>query len=195
MQFIGRALSAIAAATAPPPPTAEVVDLTRLTGPDGKLYYEIRRLPVRYQPPTAYNVTAFYSPVPGERAIGVENSMDLDNPTTRKVETYSVRGQAFVDTAHDDGSNSKLMLNISFPQRLAQEPPGQFWILMVVVGDDGTYETVVVSNDSRTSLWILHERYEMDVAKLKGVLRALIYKFGFSADQIRSLVQAEVRRQ
>lgn len=195
MQFIGRVLSAVAAATATPPPTAEAIDLTRLTGPEGKLYYEIRRKDVPYEPKIAFNITAFYEPVPGERAIGVENSMTIFDPKTRRNETYSIRGKAFVDAAYDDNSNSKLILTISFPQLLARQEPGQFWILMAIIGDDGTYETVVVSNGNRTTLWILHDKPEMDVDKLTGVLRALVHKFGFTADDILSLIYPEIRMQ
>jgi lipocalin len=193
MQYIGRALSAIGALTSLPPPTAEVVDLTRLTGPDGKLYYEMRRLPVRYVPEVAYNITAFYALVPGQKAISVENSMDIDNPETKQRDTYSIRGTAVVDASYDDGSNSKLQLNISHPPRLSREPPGQYWILHTEIGADGTYETLVVSNSARTTLWILHDRPEMPAEKLKPLLTMLIYTFGFTPDQIRSLVRSEVR--
>jgi apolipoprotein D and lipocalin family protein len=131
------------------------VDPTRYAGQ----WYEIARLPNRYQKRCAGEVIATYTPRP-DGTITVFNRCRLENGSE-----ISVTGVARV--AGKDQPNSKLKVRFA-PAWLSFIP--QVWGDYQVIALSPNYEHAVVGDPSRTYLWILSRTPTLD----EGVYRQLL---------------------
>lgn len=122
------------------PPTVAHVDLGRYAG----LWYEVARLPNRFQDQCAGDVTAFYA-LRGDGRIDVTNACRTEDGSRDEAE-----GVARV--VAEDGSNAKL--KVRFAPRILTWLPfvwGDYWVLDLA--DDYSY--AMVGDPSREYLWFL----------------------------------------
>jgi apolipoprotein D and lipocalin family protein len=134
---------------APPPPTVPDIDLQQYAG----RWFEIARMPVRFERDSDRNVTAEYTIV-GDGKIRVENRATQPNGTLR-----SAHGVARVPNPDEA---AKLRVKF-FP--LA--PSADYW----VIGLDFAYRWAIVGEPNRKYLWILSRTPGLDGATLERILR------------------------
>ena len=146
-----QAVPAQAANGLPPMQVVPSVDLARYAGK----WYEIARLPNRFQRDCAANTTATYTLRPDGK-ITV-----LNECRTAEGRTKSAKGTARV--ADPKGPNSKLKVSFFWPFA------GDYWI--IELGWD--YEYAVVGHPARKYLWILSRTRQMDEAVYNGILARL----------------------
>jgi apolipoprotein D and lipocalin family protein len=134
-----------------------VVDLSRYTGK----WYEIARLPNKFQKDCAGEVIATYSLLEGGK-LKVVNQCRKQNGRIEKAE-----GKARL--ANKNGSNSKLEVRFA-PPWLSWLPFvwGDYWI--IELAEDYSYS--VVGTPDRKYLWILSRAPQMD----EGTYKSLIEK-------------------
>ncbi len=141
----------------PPLQVVPSVDFSRYSG----LWYEIARLPNRFQEKCAADVTATYS-LKGENQLKVVNQCRKKNGKLTKAEGVARR-------ASDEGPNSRLKVRFA---------PAWLSFLSFVWGDyqimelAPDYSYALVGEPSRKYLWILSRTPVMDEAtynKLKDV--------------------------
>ena len=127
------------ASSAPTPRTFDAVDLGAYAG----TYYEIARVPNRFQKPCSGDVTATY-------VLRTDGRVEVINRCRTEGGTTEVRGIA--KRAGKGRSNARLKVRFA-PAILSLLPRvwGDYWILGV--GPDYSY--AVVGDPSRTNLWIL----------------------------------------
>jgi apolipoprotein D and lipocalin family protein len=141
------------------------VDLSRYVG----RWYEIARLPNRFQKKCVDSVTAEY-------ALRADGKIDVIN-SCRKAsgEFTTAKGKAKVV---DKKTNAKLKVTFFWPFY------GDYWIL-----DLGpNYEYAVVGNPDRNYLWILSRTPKMDEALYEQLLAKMAER-GFKTDQMIKTVQ------
>ena len=129
------------------PNTVAHVDLDRYLG----TWFEICRLPLKWEPDGARDVTATYS-LNDDGTIRVDNRcLDEDGKPTQAI------GQA----KPVDDSNARLTVSF-LPEYLRWIPftKGDYWILRV----DADYQTALVGDPERKYLWLLHRQPKMDDA-------------------------------
>lgn len=136
-----------------PPAAAEVrpvpsLDLERYAGK----WYEIARLPNRFQRACVSDTTATYTLRP-DRKITV-----LNQCRTREGKTRSARGTARL--ASDTGPGSQLKVTFFWPFS------GDYW----VIGLDPEYRWALVGEPGRKYLWILSREPKMDDALYERIL-------------------------
>jgi apolipoprotein D and lipocalin family protein len=146
---------------AAPLPTQDWVDLARYAG----RWYEIARLPNRFQEQCAGNVAASYAVRPDGR-VTVVNECRRDDGTLTRAEGVARRAEA-------NGPASRLEVRFA-PGFLSFLPFvwGDYWIVEL----DRDYQYAMVGEPSRKYLWILSRRPEMDeatYAALTGRARGL----------------------
>ena len=130
-------------------PVAPHVDLDRYLGE----WYEIARLPVRYEK-GCHGTRAIYAKRPDGR-IDVLNVCNKDSATG---ELESAKGTArVVDTT----TNAKLKVSFFWPFS------GDYWILEV--GDN--YDYALVGTPDRDALWILSRTPMLDKGRVDRLLR------------------------
>lgn len=138
-----------------PPSVVEDVDLERYSG----AWYEIARLPNRFQRQCAGDVTATYTL--------------LDNGQIKVVNRCRLHSGEFTESegrarlADEDGPASKL--KVRFAPRILSWLPfvwGDYWIIEL----DPDYKYSVVGDPDRKYLWILAREPEMDDEKIAGIL-------------------------
>ena len=161
----GVLLMTIAAA---PLPTQDWVDLARYAG----RWYEIARLPNRFQDQCVGDVAATYTLRPDERVTVVNECRRQDGRTAR-VEGVARR-------ADDKGPASRLKVRFA-PAWLSFLPLvwGDYWIVEL----DRDYRHAVVGDPSRKYLWILSRSPEMDDATYES-LAASAGRLGFDAARL-----------
>jgi apolipoprotein D and lipocalin family protein len=139
----------------PPPATVPSVDLERYAG----LWYEIAKIPNRFQKKCAANTTAYYS-------IRRDGKIDVINRCMKSNGEFDeAKGIARVE---DTVSNAKL--KVSFVRLLGiQMFWGDYWI--IGLGDD--YEYAVVGTPDRKYGWILSRTPDLDAAKLQTITELL----------------------
>lgn len=122
----------------PPPTPVDEVDLPRYMG----VWYEIARIPNRFQDHCARNSRAEYS-------LRDDGQIDVTNRcVTREGKTDAVHGIA--RRTSQDGSNARL--EVSFFDILGWRPVwGDYWI----IGLDRGYDWVIVGHPDREYGWIL----------------------------------------
>ena len=174
LTLIGRATLAAAlwagvasVAAQPTLATVDKVDLERYVG----RWYEIARLPNRFQSQCAGDVTATYTAL-SATAVRVTNAC-----RTHEGETDSSEGVARV---RDTTTNAKLEVRF-LPLALAWLPFawGDYWILDLAPD----YSHALVGTPSRETLWILSRRPELDAATY-GRLVAKARALGFPTDKL-----------
>jgi apolipoprotein D and lipocalin family protein len=148
----GALLMTMAAA---PLPTQDWVDLARYAG----RWYEIARLPNRFQEKCAGDVAASYALRPDGRVTVVNECRKKDGTVTR-VEGVARR-------AEPKGPASRLKVRFA-PGFLSFLPFvwGDYWIVEL----DRDYQYAVVGDPSRRYLWILSRRPVMDEATYASIV-------------------------
>jgi apolipoprotein D and lipocalin family protein len=131
-----------AANSQPPLKVAPSVDLARYAG----TWYEIARLPNRFQRDCATNTTATYTLRPDGKIMVVNECRKADG------RLKSAKGTARV--ADSKGPNTKLKVTFFWPFS------GNYWIIDL----DPEYRWVVVGEPGRDYLWILSREPRMDHA-------------------------------
>jgi len=133
------------------------VDLSKYAG----LWYEIARLPNRFQQQCIGDVTATYT-VLDDGTIKVVNSCRKENGEIDEAEGK-------VKRAGDDTSNAKLKVRFA-PVILSFLPFvwGDYWIIDLA----SDYSYAVVGEPTRKYLWVLSRTPVMDEAKLNVVLES-----------------------
>jgi apolipoprotein D and lipocalin family protein len=150
----GALLMTIAAA---PLPTQEWVDLGRYAG----RWYEIARLPNRFQDQCAGDVVAIYTALPDGR-VTVVNECRRKNGQTARAEGVARR-------ADEKGPASRLKVRFA-PAWLSFLPVvwGDYWIVEL----DPDYRHAVVGDPSRKYLWILSRSPVMDTTTFESLVAA-----------------------
>lgn len=159
------------AAEAPgPPTTVDRVDLTRYAG----LWYEVARIPNRFQKQCARNVTAEY-------VLREDGRIDVINRCLRDDgRVDEAKGLARID---DPASNARL--KVSFVSILGWRPVwGDYWIL----GLGDAYEYAVVGSPDRKYGWILARERTLDEERLKEIF-ALLRAQGYKPDRYQMTPQ------
>jgi apolipoprotein D and lipocalin family protein len=130
----------------PPLPTVDAVDLQRYYG----TWYEIARLPNRFQSMCASDVEATYRPA--AKGISVVNRC-----RTRDGKTEQADGVARVVA---DSHGAKLRVSFFRPFY------GDYWILDL----DPAYRWVLVGEPGRRYAWVLAREPQLDEATLQALL-------------------------
>jgi apolipoprotein D and lipocalin family protein len=135
------------------PQTVATVDLNRYLGK----WYELARLPNRFQDFCKANVNATYS-LNSNGSIKVENRCDTDSGMQKEA-----IGQARVV----DSSNAKLKVRFA-PAWIAWLPMvwGDYWVLHL----EPDYSAAVVGSPDRKFLWVLSRNQVMSKANLDLLL-------------------------
>ena len=154
------AVTAVGAVGCSPPQTVDFVDIDRYLG----TWYEIARYPTSFQEGCYGETTAVYDPhpeFPGD--IRVTNTCRLDSP---EGELDIIVGRAEVA---DEETNAKLKVYFfgSFG--------APYWIIDLdpTPGDD-PYVYAVVSEPTRSFLWILSRTPTLDDTTLNGILDRIV---------------------
>jgi len=148
-------LAAAVTAQQAPPRTVESVDLTRYEG----LWYEVARVPNRFQSQCAGAVTAWYR-------LRDDGRVDVVN--------RCVRDDGSIDTAEglarvvEESSNARL--EVSFVSFLGWRP---FWGDYWVIGLDDEYRWSVVGSPDRKYGWILSRSPTLEPAERATIDRLL----------------------
>lgn len=145
--------------------TVAEVDLARYTG----TWYEIARLPNRFQAQCLSDVTATY-------ALEADGTVSVINRCNTASGESRVRGVARV---LDD---SRARLQVSFlPAWLRWLPVG--WGDYQVLALDEDYQWVLVGEPSRRYLWVLAREPELETERLQDLL-AQAARQGFAVDAV-----------
>lgn len=142
------------------------VDLNRYMGQ----WYEIARLPNRFQRDCVSNTTATYTLRPDGK-ITV-----LNQCRTAEGRLKSAKGTARV--ANPNGPNSKLKVTFFWPFA------GNYWI----IGLDPEYRWALVGEPDRKYLWILSREPEMDEALFDRIV-ASAREQGYETDRLMKTPQ------
>jgi len=153
-----------------PPSTVEYVDVDRYVG----LWYEIAKIPNRFQKKCAGGTTARY-------AIRDDGKIDVVNTCMKKDgDTYSVKGIAKIVDA-----NTNAKLEVSFVSFLGMNFFwGDYWI--IGLGDD--YDYAVVGHPERKYGWILARTPKLEETTLDEIFAVLREK-GYDPDDFEMTVQ------
>jgi apolipoprotein D and lipocalin family protein len=153
------------------PQTVEKVDLDRYLG----LWYEIARLPNRFQELCKSNVVATYSKA-SNGAVKVEN---------RCVNEGGEMKEAIGEARSVEANNSKLEVRFA-PSWLAWLPLvwGDYWVLHL----EPDYSLALVGSPDRQFLWVLSRSKSIDKNKLDGLL-GKAREQGFAAEKVVNTVQ------
>lgn len=148
---------------AQPPATVDYVDLQKYAG----RWYEIARVPNRFQKQCSGEVTAEYE-------LRDDGRLDVVNRcSTKDGDLDEARGIAKIE---DRNSNARL--KVSFVRLLGISLFwGDYWILDV--GED--YEYAVVGSPDRKYGWILSRTPTLEWATLEGILNRLAQQ-GYEQD-------------
>jgi len=133
--------------------TVPHVDLDRYLG----TWFEICRLPLRWEDATASDITATYSRG-GTGAILVDN---------RCLDAGGAPRRALGEATPSDASNARLRVSF-LPDYLRWVPftKGDYWVLSL----DAAYETALVGTPDRKHLWLLAREPEMDSREVNRML-------------------------
>jgi len=150
------------------PPTQDWVDLARYAG----RWYEIARLPNRFQDQCAGDVAATYTLEPDGRVTIVNECRRKDGRTAR--------AEGVARLADEKGPASRLKVRFA-PAFLSFLPFvwGDYWILEL----DHDYRHALVGDPARKYLWILSRSPEMDAATYES-LTAAAGRLGFDTARL-----------
>jgi apolipoprotein D and lipocalin family protein len=145
------------------PSPVEEVDLQRYTG----LWYEIAKIPNRFQKKCAAGTTAFYSLREDGKVSVVNRCLDEGGKTVRAVGLAKV-----VDAA----SNARL--KVSFVNVLGVR---LFWGDYWIIGLEEDYEYAIVGHPKRDYGWILARSPQLTPEKLEDIHERLLSQ-GYDPD-------------
>jgi len=148
---------AVSLATAKPPVhVVDKLDLSRYAG----TWFEVARLPNKLQAQCRYDVTATYRPKADGTVTVLNRCVDAD-------EHFKV---AVGRATPLDGDAARLRLSY-VPDWLGWWPGthSDHWVVML----DDDYRYAVVSDSTRTSLWILSRAPSLDMATYEGIVSRL----------------------
>jgi apolipoprotein D and lipocalin family protein len=137
-----------AAAKDSPVQAVPALDLKRYAGK----WYEIARLPNRFQRKCIGDVTATYT-------LRTDGKITVLNECAEAGKTNTAKGTA--KRARNNGPNSKLKVTFFWPFY------GDYWVLAL----DPEYQWALVGEPERKYLWVLSRSPQMDEAQLKAVLQ------------------------
>ena len=137
------------------------VDLTRYAGK----WYEIARLPNRFQRACAGNTTATYTLRPDGKITVLNECRTADG--RRKSATGTAR------VADSRGPNTKLKVSFFWPFS------GKYWIIDL----DPEYQWAVVGEPGRDYLWILSREPRLDTALYQQIV-ARAKQRGFNTEKL-----------
>jgi apolipoprotein D and lipocalin family protein len=151
-----------------PVTTVEQVDLNRYCG----TWYEIARLPNRFQKECVCNSTAEYSLLENGR-IKVINRC-------RKADSSYITAEGVARKQDKDGSDARLEVRFA-PSWLSwlSKVWGTYWIIDLAPD----YSYAAVGDPARKYLWILSRTKTMDSATQQGILTRL-QTMGFDTDKL-----------
>lgn len=161
-------------AAAAPLPTVDGVELTRYAG----RWYEIARLPNRFQEQCAGDVTATYTLRDDGRVTVVNECRQRDGKTTR--------ASGVARRADEKGPASRLKVRFA---------PSFLSFLSFVWGDyfilelDPDYRHALVGDPARKYLWILSRTPEMDANTYESLV-GTAERLGFDAKQLVRTAQS-----
>lgn len=149
-------------------PTQDWVDLTRYAG----RWYEIARLPNRFQESCAGDVAATYTLRPDGR-VTVVNECRQENGEIKRATGVARR-------ADEKGPASRLKVRFA-PAILSflSAVWGDYWIVEL----DGDYRYAVVGEPSRKYLWILSRSPQMDATTYDSLM-ARAHELGFDTARL-----------
>ena len=170
----GLLMTMFAAATLP---TQDWVDLSRYAG----RWYEIARLPNRFQENCAGDVAATYTLRPDGRVRVVNECRRADGSITR--------AEGVARRAQDDGPASRLKVRFA-PGWLSFLPFvwGDYWILEL----DREYRYAMVGDPERKYLWILGRDPAMDDATYERLVLSAV-RLGFDTRKLMRTPQGGQR--
>ena len=142
-------------------PVAKNVDLERYQG----RWFEVARLPFRFEAKCVADVTATYT-------LRADGRIDVVNEC-RKADGRITRAEGWAKVVAGDGSNARLKVTF-FPPFF-----GDYWILAL---DEG-YRWAMVGTPNRKDLWVLSRTAVMDEGVLEGLLRRA-RELGFVLDGV-----------
>ena len=151
---VGAALAVVSAVVwrrvqrSEPLATVAHVDLERYQG----RWFEVARLPFRYEAKCVADVTATYT-LRADGRVGVVNEC-------RRADRRVSRSRGWAKVVAEDGSNARLKVTFFWPFF------GDYWILAL---DEG-YRWAMVGTPDRRYLWVLSRTAGMDKEVLEGVL-------------------------
>ena len=165
MMTMGALLMTMAAA---PLPTQDWVDLARYAG----RWYEIARLPNRFQEQCAGDVAANYTLRPDGRVTVLNECRKQDGQTTR--------AEGVARRADEKGPASRLKVRFA-PAFLSFLPFvwGDYWIVEL----DRDYRHAVVGDPERKYLWILSRSPVMEPGTYESLATAA-GRLGFAAERL-----------
>lgn len=133
--------------------TVSNFDLNRYLG----TWYEIARLPMKYQPEDSTDISAQYS-------LNENGNVKVDN---RCLDEHQKLDGSVGEATIVDGPNGKL--EVSFlPEGFRWIPftKGDYWVLKL----DADYQTALVGEPNLKYLWILHRETTLDEATKREYL-------------------------
>ena len=148
-------------------PVVPKVDLTRYAGK----WYEIARLPNRFQKKCAGDVTAVYTPQPDGK-IKVVNTCKKSDGSLTTTEGTARKASA-------DGPDAKLKVTFFWPFS------GDYWI----IGLSPDYRWAIVGAPNREYLWFLSRTPSLDAATYKK-LSEQARNLGFNTGGLQKTPQA-----
>jgi len=155
------------------PTTVESVDLNRYTG----LWYEIARLPNRFQKQCIKNVTANYQLLPDGKIEVVNRCLQTDG------EADEVTGIAKVV---DLATNSRLKVSFFRPLGISL-----FWGDYWIIGLGTNYDYAVVGTPDRKYGWILARQARLEQKQLEEIFNLLRQQGYRPEDFVMTLQQYE----
>jgi apolipoprotein D and lipocalin family protein len=163
--------SSFASRSSSQPQTVEMVDLDRYLG----RWFEIARLPNRFQDLCVSNVVATYAKA-SNGAVRVENRC-----TNAAGETKEALGEV----RSTDLSNSKLEVRFA-PNWLSWLPLvwGDYWVLYL----EADYSVALVGSPDRQFLWVLSRSSNLEKTKL-DMLLGKAKEQGFAVEKVMATVQ------
>jgi apolipoprotein D and lipocalin family protein len=153
-----------------PVTTVERVDLERYTG----LWYEIARIPNRFQKQCARGTTAEYT-LREDRRLDVMNRCFKENGDRDEAKGLA----KIVD------SITQAKLKVSFVSFLGWRP---FWGDYWIIGLDATYQWAVVGSPDRAYGWILARTQSLDEASLEQIF-AILERNGYDRSSFQMSAQ------
>jgi len=170
-----------------PPPTDPTVSLVRYTGgATGRKWFDVAHFSQLFQPAGARDVIATYQ-VTDWGASGTSPKISVTNSEWLVDRQIEIRGVAWQDP-HYPGEPGKLLVQFTPSEYFPLVPgPAHYWILMVSPIDDAhpDYRYAVVSNPTRSALWILSSTPQISDEDYGYILtRLLSPEFGFTDTQL-----------